>query len=123
LSVHLPSQCRVVAYDEELADRIREIIGPRRNLREQRMFGGVAFMVSGNLAVGLMGTSERLIVRIDPKEQDRLMGLKGAGPFEMRGRAMRGWLTVETSALCATRDLERWVRRGVAWAESLLAKR
>ena len=111
-----------MAYDLDTADRIRALIGPRQDLREKRMFGGLAFLVSGNLAVGLMGTVEGLIVRVDPAEQPRLRGLQGVGPFLMREREATGWVVVDLTRVRATRDLARWVARGLATADALPPK-
>lgn len=112
----------LVAYDLDTAERVRAIIGPRPDLREKSMFGGLAFMVSGNLAIGLMGSMEGLIVRVDPADQPRLRSLKGVGPFVMRGREAKGWVVVDLARLRSTRDLSRWVERGLAFVDTLPAK-
>jgi TfoX/Sxy family transcriptional regulator of competence genes len=110
-----------VAYDEALADRIRELVESERGLTEKRMFGGLAFLIDGNIAVSASGQGG-LMVRVDPVETDKLLGEPHAEPFEMRGRAMRGWLRVDSEGLATKRELEQWVARGVAYARSLASK-
>jgi hypothetical protein len=111
-----------MAYDEDLADRIRELVGTEPGLTEQRMFGGLAFLIDGNMSVSASGQGG-LLLRVDPEETDALLGEPHARPFEMRGRAMQGWLRVDAEGLETRRDLERWVSRGVAYARSLPPKR
>jgi TfoX/Sxy family transcriptional regulator of competence genes len=110
-----------VAYDEHLADRIRELIAGDPDITETRMFGGLAFLVGGNMSVAASGQGG-LIVRVDPKESDALVAKPHARPFVMRGRAMQGWLRVEAEGVRTKRRLEPWVKRGVAYARSLPAK-
>ncbi|HET9089669.1 MAG TPA: TfoX/Sxy family protein [Acidimicrobiales bacterium] len=111
-----------MAYDEVLANRIREVIGARRDLRETKMFGGLGFLVGGHLAVAVMSASRGMMVRVDPTNHDAMRAQRGAGPFVMREREMPGWIIVEAEALRTTRDLTRWVRRGLAYAQSLPPK-
>jgi TfoX/Sxy family transcriptional regulator of competence genes len=111
-----------VAYDEELANRIRELIADAEGISEQEMFGGLAFLVAGNMSVAASGQGG-LLLRVDPEETDALLKKPHARPFEMRGRAMRGWLRVEPEGLRTKRQLEPWVKRGVAYAQSLPPKR
>jgi TfoX/Sxy family transcriptional regulator of competence genes len=111
-----------VAFDEHLADRIRELVGHERGVSERRMFGGLAFLVNGNMAVSASGQGG-LLVRVDPAQTDRLAARAHAGRFEMRGRAMDGWLRVDGEGLRTKRQLEPWVSRGVAYARSLPPKR
>jgi TfoX/Sxy family transcriptional regulator of competence genes len=110
-----------MAYDEDLANRIRELIAAGEDVREQRMFGGIAFLVGGNMAVGVSGQGG-LMVRADPAETDALLAKPHARPFEMRGRPMKGWLRVDAEGVRTKRELEPWVRRGVAFARSLPPK-
>jgi TfoX/Sxy family transcriptional regulator of competence genes len=110
-----------MAYDEHLANRIREIIGAEPLLAEKKMFGGLAFLIGGHMAVSVSGRGG-LLLRCDPAETDALRAKPGAGPFEMRGKAMDGWLRVEEDAVKTRRQLERWVARGVAYARSLPPK-
>ena len=111
-----------MAYDEELADRIRELVATERGVTEQRMFGGLAFLIKGNMAVAASGQGG-LLLRVDPAEGARLVTRSGAEPMVMRGREMQGWLRIDDSGLRTRRQLERWVARGVEYAKSLPAKR
>ncbi len=111
-----------VAYDEDLANRIRELVLSEPGVVEQRMFGGLAFLINGNMSVSASGRGG-LLLRVDPAETDALLGKPHAHPFEMRGRAMQGWLRVEDEGLQTKRQLERWVARGVSYARSLPSKR
>jgi TfoX/Sxy family transcriptional regulator of competence genes len=111
-----------MAYDEDLAERIRELLAAEPGVVEQKMFGGLAFLIGGNMSVGVSGQGG-LMVRVDPKETDALLAEPHARPFEMRGRAMRGWLRVDPEGVRTKRELEPWVKRGVAYARSLPAKR
>jgi TfoX/Sxy family transcriptional regulator of competence genes len=110
-----------MAYDEDLANRIRELIAVEAGLTEQKMFGGLAFLIAGNMAVGVSGQGG-LMVRVDPAEAETLVAKPHARPFEMRGREMKGWLRVDSEGVRTKRQLEPWVRRGVAYARSLPAK-
>ena len=111
-----------MAYDEELADRVRELIGPRMDVTEKQMFGGLAFLIGGNMSVSVSGKGG-LMLRCDPEETEALLRKPHAGPFEMRGRVMDGWLRVETDGLRTRTQLERWVVRGVEYAGSLPPKK
>jgi hypothetical protein len=111
----------VVAYDEDLANRIRELIGDEPDLTEQRMFGGLAFLIAGNMSVAASGQGG-LLVRLDPDDTDELLAKPNARPVEMRGRQMQGWLRVDAEGVQTKRQLERWVKRGVGYARSLPAK-
>jgi hypothetical protein len=111
-----------MAYDEDLANRIRELIAGEPGLTEQRMFGGLAFLIAGNMSVAASGQGG-LMVRVEPEDTAALLSRKHAAPFEMRGRAMQCWLRVEPEGVRTKRQLEPWVRRGVAYARSLPPKR
>jgi TfoX/Sxy family transcriptional regulator of competence genes len=111
-----------VAYDEDLANRIRELIASEPDVSEQTMFGGLVFLVGGKMSVAASGKGD-LIVRVDPDETDVLLAKPHAQPFEMRGRAMQGWLRIDAEGVRTKRQLEPWVRRGVAYARSLPSKR
>ena len=111
-----------MAYDEDLADRIRESMAGEDDVTEMRMFGGLAFLVAGNMAVAASGRGG-LMVRVDPGETDTLAAEPHAGPFEMKGRPVAGWLQVDADGVRTKRELEPWVRRGVRYARSLPAKR
>ena len=111
-----------MAYDEDLANRIRELIGAEPDLTEQRMFGGLAFLIAGNMAVSASGQGG-LLLRCDPEETEALIKKPHAARFEMRGRSMDGWLRVAPEGVGTKRQLEPWVRRSVAYARSLPPKR
>jgi TfoX/Sxy family transcriptional regulator of competence genes len=111
-----------VAYDEDLANRVRELIAGEGDVAEQRMFGGLAFLVGGSIAVAASGQGG-LMVRVDPQDTDRLLAEPHTRAFEMRGRELSGWLRVDAQGVRTTRQLAPWVARGVAYARSLPAKR
>ena len=111
-----------MAYDEKLADRIRDLMPDDADVTEQKMFGGLAFLVGGNMAVAASGQGG-LLVRVDPAESDRLVAETDARPMEMRGREMAGWLRVASDDVRAVDALQTWVELGVAYARSLPAKR
>ena len=111
-----------MAYDEELANRIRELIGSESDLTEQKMFGGLAFLIGGNMAVGASGQGG-ILVRVDPGESDTLVATTNARLMEMRGRRMQGWLRVDAEDVRTESELARWVELGTAYARSLPAKR
>ena len=111
-----------MAYDEDLAQRILALLGSEGNATEKKMFGGLAFLVGGNMAVAASGQGG-LLVRVDPAESDRLVAETDARPMEMRGREMAGWLRVASDDVQAVDALQTWVELGVAYARSLPAKR
>jgi TfoX/Sxy family transcriptional regulator of competence genes len=109
-----------MADDEQLAHRVRELLGAERGLSEQRMFGGLAFLLDGNMAVAV--SSRGLLVRVGADAADAALARPGAQQMEMRGRPMRGWIRVEEPSLATKRQLAPWVRRGVDFARTLPAK-
>jgi hypothetical protein len=109
-------------YDEDLADRIRELVGSESGLTEQRMFGGLAFLIGGNMAIAASGQGG-VLVRVDPAQSDTLVATTNASLMEMRGRQMQGWLRVDPEDVRTKRQLARWVELGTAYARSLPAKR
>jgi len=111
-----------VAYDGELADRIRELIADEPGLAEKKMFGGLAFLIGGNMAIAASGEGG-LLVRVDPDEWDSLVETTKAYAMEMRGRQMRGWLRVDAEDVRMKRELTGWVERATAYARSLPPKR
>lgn len=111
-----------MAYDEALADRIRELIAAEPGVTESKMFGGLAFLIGGNMAVAASGQGG-ILVRVDPAESDALVAKTKAHVAIMRGRPMRGWLRVDTEHLRAKRELPRWVELSTSYARSLPAKR
>lgn len=110
-----------MAYDTELADRIRELVATEPGLDERRMFGGLAFLINGNMSVAASSRGG-LLVRVPPADTDALTADDRVEPMVMAGSARRGWLHVTASA---DEDawIEEWVTRGVAYARSLPAKR
>jgi TfoX/Sxy family transcriptional regulator of competence genes len=110
-----------VAYDEDLADRMRELIGREPGLTEKKMFGGLAFLIGGNMAVAASGQGGAL-VRVDPAQSDELVATSSARLMEMRGRTMQGWLRVDSADLRTKRQLSKWVELGVTYARSLPTK-
>jgi TfoX/Sxy family transcriptional regulator of competence genes len=111
-----------VGYDEKLADRIRELMAGERRLTEQRMFGGLAFLVDGNMAIAASGQGG-VLVPADPEAIDDLVAKTAATVAVMRGRAMRGWLRVAPEHLRTERQLAKWIHHWAAYARSLPAKR
>jgi TfoX/Sxy family transcriptional regulator of competence genes len=105
-----------VAYDEAIAQQIRELLAGDATVEEKKMFGGLGFLVNGNMAVAASGQGG-LLVRVDPAEGEKLVASTKATPMEMRGRQMAGWLRVE-----AGDDLPEWVERGRSYARSLPPK-
>ena len=111
-----------MAYDEDLADRIRTVIGAAPDLTEQKMFGGLGFLIGGNMAIAASGQGG-VLVRVDPDQSDTLVAATNAYPAEMRGRLMAGWLRVDSAHVRTQRQLSKWVNIGVGYARSLPAKR
>jgi TfoX/Sxy family transcriptional regulator of competence genes len=111
-----------MAYDEQLAARIRELLATEGGVTEQKMFGGLAFLVSGNMAVAASGQGG-ILVRVDPAESAELVETTPAEEMVMRGRAMAGWLRVASEEVEADDELASWVDRGVSFARSLPPKR
>jgi hypothetical protein len=111
-----------VAYDEGLADRIRGLVGSEAGLTEQKMFGGLAFLIGGNMAVAASGQGG-VLVRVDPAESETLVATTTARPMEMRGKPMQGWLRVDAEDVRSEGELAKWVELGTGYARSLPAKR
>ncbi len=112
---------RAMAYDVDLAYRIRGLVHDEQGLTEKAMFGGLAFLINGNMAVSASGKGG-LLLRVDPAQTAALVREPHARRFEMRGREMDGWLRVDTEAIEADDEFERWVRLGLTYARSLPAK-
>ena len=110
-----------MAYDEGLADRIRELIAAERGVEEKRMFGGLAFLVNGNMAVAASGQGG-LLVRVAPAATETLLRRDHVEPMVMASRQTRGWLRVGADGVRTKRQLQAWVNRGVEYAKSLPAK-
>lgn len=110
-----------MAYDEDLADRVREVITAADTVTEQKMFGGLAFLINGNIALAASGDGG-LLVRVDPAEFDDLVATTKAEEMVMRGRPMRGWLRVAASDVRTKKQLWRWVKLSAKYAASLPPK-
>jgi len=107
-----------MAYDEVLASRIRDLVGPDPELTEKKMFGGLGFLIRGHLAISASGQGG-ILTRVDPGQADELVTVTPATVAVMRGREMPGWLRVAAGDLGTDDDLEPWVERGIAYARSL----
>jgi hypothetical protein len=109
-----------MAYSEDLAERVRDVLAPRVSIREQKMFGGVAWMLDGNMACGVIG--EDLLVRLERDEVPSALALAHVGPMEFTGRPMSGFVLVDSEGVAADEELARWVDTGADYAASLPAK-
>ena len=109
-----------MAFDETLAIRVRKAIGTRAGVVEKKMFGGVAFLLNGNMSVGLHG--KELVVRLDPAQGEHALSEPNVRRFDITGRPMKGWILVAPSGVESDQDLKRWVDTGLAFAASLSAK-
>jgi TfoX N-terminal domain len=112
---------RAVAYDEDLANRIRELLAGESGVTEKKMFGGLAFLIGGNMAVAASGQGG-LLLRVHPADTESLAAEPHADRFVMRGREMDGWLRVEPEGVESDADLARWIEIGVRYASSLPPK-
>ncbi len=110
-----------MAYDEDLAERIRAEVAGEKNLTEMKMFGGLAFLIGGHMAVAASGQGG-LMLRCDPDDTEALLQEPGAQEFEMRGKGMAGWLRVDANTVEDDDALRTWVDRGVSYARSLPPK-
>lgn len=110
-----------MAYDEQLADRIRELLGVECGVREKKMFGSLAFLIGGNVAIAASGQGG-VLVRVGPDQATSIVSTSKAELAVMRGRHMTGWLRVASEHVATKRQLERWVKQGSACARSLPAK-
>ncbi|OBH83804.1 RNA methyltransferase [Mycobacterium scrofulaceum] len=110
-----------MAYDENLANEIRELVASERGIEEKRMFGGLAFLVNGNMSVAVSGQGG-LLVRVPKDELDKVLQRDHVSPMVMGGRDVRGWVRVDAAGVRTKRQLQGWVTRGVAYARSLPAK-
>jgi TfoX/Sxy family transcriptional regulator of competence genes len=110
-----------MAYDEDLANRVRGLVSGEPGLDEKRMFGGLAMLLNGNMAVVIRGKGG-LMVRVDPATSEQLLTEPGTEPMRMRGTSVAGWITVDESACAKAADLKRWVTRGMRYTRSLPAR-
>jgi len=109
-----------MAFNEQLADRVRQQIKGQSGLVEKKMFGGVAFLINGNMSVGIH--KNELIVRLAPEESAAALKEPGARLFDITGRPMKGWLLVGGAGVADANSLSKWIRRGIAYAASLPKK-
>lgn len=110
-----------MAYDEELADRVREQLAERADVTETRMFGGLAFMVAGHMTVAASRTGG-LLARVDPADAERLMATTDAEPMEMGGRSMAGWLRVPAGSVRTKAQLTKWIKLATTYVATLPPK-
>jgi TfoX/Sxy family transcriptional regulator of competence genes len=110
-----------MAYDEKLAGRVRKLLAKRKAIAEKKVFGGVAFLLNGNICCGVHG--QELIVRLNPQETDQSLARPHTRVFDMTGRPIKGWILVEPAGLAREDALAKWVRVGVDYAASLPAKK
>jgi len=109
-----------MAYDEKLADRLRGAFGRIQSVTERRMFGGITFMVRGNMCCGVV--DDRLMVRVGPVAYDKAVKLSHAGPMDFTGKSMRGFVYVAPEGVRTARQLQAWVQRGLDFVHTLPAK-
>ena len=110
-----------MAYDEDLANRIRELVGGEQGVEEKRMFGGLAFLINGNMSVVASGHGG-LLVRVPPDDTDKLLQREHVSAMVMAGREARGWLRVADEGVKTKRQLRSWITRGVDYAKGLKPK-
>lgn len=111
-----------MAYDEDLANRVRELIADEPGVVEKKMFGGLAFLVGGNMAIAASGQGG-VLVRVDPEKSDHLIDTTKAEVAVMRDRPMTGWLRVASNDIVTKRQLAKWVNLGLTYARSLPEKK
>ncbi len=109
-----------MVYDETLANRVRDVLAPRSDLTERKMFGGIAFMVAGNMAVGVIG--DDLMVRLDPTDAEQALSEPNVRPMDFTGKPMKGMIYVAPAGTKANKDLAGWVEAGADFATSLPPK-
>jgi TfoX/Sxy family transcriptional regulator of competence genes len=110
-----------MAYDTDLADRIRELLGPLRGIDEKRMFGGLAFLINGNMSVAV-SKQGGIMVRVPPEETEKHLARAHVNPMVMAGRETRGWIRVDADGVRTKRQLTAWVTRGIDYARGLPPK-
>src|SRR4051794_28190525 len=110
-----------MAYDADLAERIRDLLAADADVTEKKMFGGLAFLVGGNMAIAASGQGG-LMVRVDPSQSEPLVAKSNARPMVMRGKEMAGWLRVDTADVRTKRQLAKWAGIGTTYARSLPSK-
>ncbi|HEY5054465.1 MAG TPA: TfoX/Sxy family protein [Solirubrobacterales bacterium] len=110
-----------MAYEEKLAERVRDLLADEDGIAEKKMFGGLAFLLNGNMAVAASGRGG-LLVRVNPVDSEALISLPNVELMQMRGRTMTGWIAVSPDGLKSKRELAGWVRRGIGYAKRLPSK-
>ena len=110
-----------MAYDAQLADRVREVLADESPVTEKKMFGALGFLIAGKVAVAASGQGG-LLVRVDPARAEHLLATTGARPMEMKGRTIQGWLHIDGDDLRTKRQLAKWIAIGTATARSALVK-
>ena len=110
-----------MAYDKALADRVRELLSGERGITEKRMFGGLAFLINGNMAVAVSGQGG-ILVRVPPEDTEKLVTRAHVSPMLMAGRETRGWLRVAPDGVKTKRQLQQWVTRGFGYTRTLKPK-
>ena len=110
-----------MAYDEKLAGRVRKLLAKRKAIAEKKMFGGVAFLLNGNVCCGVH--ADEMIVRLNPEETDQVLAKPHTRIFDMTGRPMKGWILVKSAGVASEDALAKWVSMGVSYAASLPAKK
>ena len=110
-----------MSYDVELADRLRELLASEPSVEEKRMFGGVAFLLNGHMAVGAIGKGG-LMLRVDPAQTESLLADPRARPFEMRGRPTAGWLRIDLDGSASDDELAQWIQHGLTYVRALPPK-
>ncbi len=109
-----------MAFDDKLANRIRKRLGKREGLTEKKMFGGIGFLLNGNMCCGVHGPD--MIVRLDPAQTDKALSERHTRVFDLSGRPMKGWILVEPKGLATDAALSKWIGLGVEYASSLPAR-
>ena len=109
-----------MAFDDQLAERIRKQLGKRRGLTEKKMFGGLAFLLNGNMCCGVHG--QEMIVRLDPEQTDQALSQRHTRIFDLSGRPMKGWILVQPEGLTTQAALAKWIQVGLKYSSSLPAK-
>src|ERR1044071_10123875 len=109
-----------MAFDEKLAERVRKEIKSQKGVSEKKMFGGLSFLINGNMSIGVHGSE--LIVRIAPEQTDEALKQPGVRIFDMSGRPMKGWLLAGGEATSDSKSFQKWIRTGVNYASSLPKK-
>ncbi len=109
-----------MVYSENLADRVRKLLSPAKGYDEKKMFGGVCFLLNGNMACGILNSE--LIVRVGPDKHEDMLDMPHVREFDVTGKSMKGWIMVDEEGIASSKNLRAWVDRGAAFAKSLPPK-